>query len=122
MVILMSDIIQTLSSAISEQDAVKVLHIANDIVKQYDEGLIKVLPCKPGTEVYRPVVFLDDTKLIAKGIIEQYSFMNDGDEFYFKGIEELITYDCWFDLSAFGVLVFLTRAEAEKALKERENK
>jgi hypothetical protein len=40
----MSDIIESLRYALSEQDAAKVLHIANEIVQQYDEGLIKVLP------------------------------------------------------------------------------
>ena len=48
----MPDIIQFLRTALSEQDAAKVLRIANDVVQQYDEGLIKVLPCKVGDTVY----------------------------------------------------------------------
>jgi uncharacterized protein (UPF0210 family) len=40
----MPDIIQSLRSALSEQDAAKVLHIANEVVKQYDQGKIVELP------------------------------------------------------------------------------
>lgn len=47
----MSDIIEALRSALAEQDAAKVLHIANEVVRQHDEGLIKVLPCKVGERI-----------------------------------------------------------------------
>lgn len=101
----MPDIIETLRSALSEQDAAKVLHIANEVVKLHDEGLIKVLPCKVGDTVHKIIVGKIHQRTV-KGFIQIYSggwfaTLDRGNSVSFKN---------------FGKTVFLTREEAEKAL------
>ena len=122
----MPDIIDSLCSALSEQDAAKVLHIAEKIVQQYDEGLIKALPCEVGTTVYV------DTRTFqygeyngrhhAEALVTSFAFGHRN----FVKLRIFSPYvNQWnvykYPLSAFGKTVFLTRAEAEKAL-EREKK
>lgn len=76
-----------------------------------ENGVI-VLPCKVGTELY-----LSD-------YIEAHHRLK---EYKFLGNEIAVVIDCWEwqrtctrMLSDFGKTIFLTKAEAEQALKERE--
>jgi hypothetical protein len=51
MAILMSDIIQRLRDTYASNPAA-ALNLLPELFKQYDEGLIKALPCKVGDTVY----------------------------------------------------------------------
>lgn len=115
----MPNLLESLKSALSTQDAAKALHIASEIVQQYDEGLIKELPCKVGDTVYKTVKLISGETIIAEGKVIEHAINRSGQEFYFKQ-EIRCDHDIWCESGCFGKTVFLTRAEAEKALKERE--
>lgn len=140
----MSDIIDSLRAAISQQDGAKVFHLANELVMQYDSGLIKVLPCKVGTTVYVIAkcesvhVLRDDDYFTGTGAMEcpfedQCNF-EDCDDANEQIIETTIT-GLWCGKQVemflehleitvmekdFGKSVFLSRAEAEKALESEK--
>lgn len=90
----MPNLLQTLRDTYTENPA-KVLNMLPKLFKQYDEGLIKVLPCRIGTKLWH---------------------IYDKD----KGPQECYTSDDNIFLIAKRInqTVFLTRAEAEKALED----
>ena len=74
-----------------------------------EHGVI-VLPCKVGDRVYRP----SDCLGVVQFVIISFNIYES--EMFFTDDSENIIY-----LSDIGKTVFLTREEAERALKEREN-
>ena len=74
-----------------------------------EHGVI-VTPCKVGDKVYRP----SDCLGVVKFVIISFNIYES--EMFFTDDSENIIY-----LSDIGKTVFLTREEAERALKEREN-
>ena len=74
-----------------------------------EHGVI-VPPCKVGDRVYRP----SDCLGVVQFVIISFNIYEN--EMFFTDDSENIIY-----LSDIGKTVFLTREEAEKALKEREN-
>ena len=92
----MPNIIDRLKNAQAEKDTAKIINtLLPELFQAEKDGLIKVLPCKVGTEIYC---------IGANGKIQ---------ERYFS-----LTYN---RPSDFGKTVFLTHEAAEKALKESEN-
>ena len=89
-----------------------------------------VPPCKVGDVVYRIVrMYGDKTPIIVEGDIFEITSTNENgkikNRFYFweKDANKIINRDSlWCDFADFGKTVFLTKEEAEKALKEREGK
>ena len=71
---------------------------------------VTVLPCKVGDRVYRP----SDCLGVVQFVIISFNIYES--EMFFTDDSENIIY-----LSDIGKTVFLTREEAERALKEREN-
>ena len=71
---------------------------------------VTVLPCKVGDRVYRP----SDCLGVIQFVIISFNIYKS--EMFFTDDSENIIY-----LSDIGKTVFLTREEAKKALKEREN-
>ena len=95
-----------------------------------DKSLVLDLPCKMGDTVYRIVYVYNGEPKIIEGEIFEFAITNESasvkrikHRFYFmaKG-EDYIrrNYSYWGDFEDFGTFVFLTREEAEQALKERE--
>lgn len=85
-------------------------------------------PCKPGDELFRVVELLNGERFVVEGIAFEYTetFLSGTTEkriFFLANGEDLTRrrYSIWLEISAFGKTVFLTREEAEKSLKEREN-
>ena len=81
-------------------------HLADYLL---EHGVI-VLPCKAGDRVYRP----SDCLGVVQFVIISFNIYES--EMFFTDDSENIIY-----LSDIGKTVFLTREEAERALKEREN-
>ena len=84
-------------------------------------------PCKVGDTVYRVTKLFNNETVIVEGEAFEFAITHeratkDKYRFYFwaKG-EEFIRrqYSIWCDFADFGKTVFLTREEAEAALKER---
>ena len=93
----MPDLIQQIRDTYST-DKAAALNMLPELFQQYDEGLIKVLPCKVGDTIYR-----------VNQIFGEYSISEE--KFYDNNIRFN-----WF----FGKTVFLTREAAEATLKERK--
>ena len=89
----------------TEQDMIDRLAAYEDAEEQ---GLLVRLPCKVGDMIYRPI-------RVNNGI---YAYAVSSIEIPPSG--EVIVYDglCGYSWSDFGKTVFLTREEAEAALKE----
>ena len=104
----------------------------NDCVKKLaeyetaeDEGRLVVLPCKPWDKVYalfiidvidkKPIYKIFQTK-VTKITIDRFRVL-----FSFETLDQN-KYNSERTMEAFGETVFLTREEAEKALKEMEEK
>ena len=107
----MPDIIQSLRDAYIENPAA-ALNMLPELFRQYDEGLIKALPCKVGDKIflqnfckkeYGEIPFFEDSVLS----VHVYS--------KFMAIQASKS-GIIFPADAIGKTVFLTRAEAEKAL------
>ena len=104
----MPDIIQRIKDAYIANPA-SALALLSELFKQYDEGLIKVLPCKVGDKLYR----------IFNGEIEEYRVQNVLYESLFSRFKVFtIPYMCIYWKDSFGKTVFLTREAAEKALED----
>ena len=90
-----------------------------------EEGRLVVLPCKPWDKVYalfivdvidkKPIYKIFQAK-VTKITIDRFRVL-----FSFKTLDEN-KYNSETTMEAFGETVFLTREEAEKALKEMEGK
>ena len=111
----MSDIIQRLKDAYSENPA-KALELLPELFKQYNNGLISVLPCKVGDTVYTVTVVNDAiytyTEKICKITFEEENilFWNSDKE------ENIFTYIG--NNKSFGRILFATKEAAETALNE----
>jgi hypothetical protein len=125
----MPDILQQIRDTYTQNPAA-ALNLLSELFKQYDEGLIKAMPCKVGDTVYK--ISYD----CARGI--RYNPYNENGCSTAEICLKCDAYPCdlhknvipvvaksedwiWENKSAFGKTVFLTRPEAEKAL-EGENK
>ena len=104
----------------------------NDCVKKLaeyetaeEEGRLVVLPCKPWDKVYQLFVTdVIDKKLIYKifqAKVTQITIDRFRTIFSFETLDEN-KYKSDLTMESFGETVFLTREEAEKALKEMEEK
>ena len=82
-----------------------------ELVQADREGRCVVLPCKFGNKVYFPLL----GRIIEKTVYSIVTFSNS-QRIYCDGTSE------FFRPENFGKTVFLTRAAAEKALEEMENK
>ena len=79
-----------------------------------DEGRLVVLPCKVGDTVY----LIDDIDCVfeRESIVTEIEIDKDGATIMIQ--DEIPICSSGYNLSDFGEIVFLTREEAEKALKE----
>ena len=84
--------------------------IAEDLTDYLLANGVIVPPCKVGDNLYNKYSLIDDNYYWQVARIEIYAdesgFIDDSDN--------------WYSFSDIGKTVFLTKAEAEKALKERE--
>lgn len=92
---------------IKEFDGISIDRL-RELAKADNDGRLVVLPCKVGDTVYFAAWFGTDPHIV-KRVIEPYFYTNDA-----RGHES--TAD--FSLRDFGKTVFLSREEAEQALKE----
>lgn len=98
------------------QEALKKLY---EYEQMEEQGLIMKLPCKVGDNIW----WFNKGKLIESKVIS-FSVNKDGVEriyvkyFYYIGINPFCAYGI--EVKEFGKSVFLTKEEAEKALKEME--
>lgn len=98
----MSNLLQTLRDTYLTNPAA-ALNMLPELFKQYDEGLIKVLPCKVGELVYRVIGDHIELKCIDRFEIfeRNVAFCSDNTGIEFK---------------KFGKTVFFTHKAAKKAL------
>ena len=75
------------------------------------------LPCKVGTTVYYVYTHDEDKKILDVGKIISFSLEHDAFLWAYVRYESGLCY--WHTLSDFGRVLFLTREEAERALKDR---
>lgn len=75
-----------------------------------EEGRLVVLPCKVGDTVYLPNKYMK--RIVSFNIVEFYIFKD--------GYAILDNFENEYEIEDFGKTVFLTREEAEKALKEMD--
>lgn len=89
-----------------------------ELMKADVEGRVVVLPCKVGHRVF---ALLDTDKHISECEVKQIGL---GNEIRFVGIEPIGARgrEYGVSLNGFGKTVFLTREEAEKALREMQRK
>lgn len=89
------------------------------------------LPCAAGSTAYRITKLYNGDVIIAEGMMFEFTITHESSErdkcrFYFWAKADTNytsrQYSKWCDFEDFGETVFLTREEAEKALKEREGK
>lgn len=97
---------------------------AFELLKAEKEGRLIVTPCKVGDTVYRIAKLFTQTIIVegeAYGFSITHEFGSNSKYllcFFAKGKEfERTNYSTWFDFSDFGKTVFLSREDAEKALK-----
>lgn len=83
-----------------------------------DEGRLVALPCNVGDTVY----LIDDIDCVfeRESIVTEIEIDKDGVTIMIQ--DEIPICSSGYNLSDFGEIVFLTREEAEKALKEMEEK
>ena len=103
----------------TNQELMQLPH--SEMIKLIDEGKLVYLPCKVGDTVYEiaggGISFPEISQII----------INDDDDIYFEWQTLNIIWDVAefgegeFKLTDIGKTVFLTREEAEKALKENKN-
>ena len=110
------NIIKTLKGLYATNQA-ECLNKLPELFKQYDEGLIQVLPCKVGGTVYQKFGKNIYPATIGKAIINGYTNPQ-------LWIETQLPF-ATAQINRIDMLnkhnIFLTRKEAEKALKEREH-
>lgn len=96
--------------------------IAKDKLTEYetaeDEGRLVALPCNVGDTVY----LIDDIDCVfeRESIVTEIEIDKDGVTIMIQ--DEIPICSSGYNLSDFGEIVFLTREEAEKALKEMKIK
>lgn len=111
----MPDIIQHIRDTYASNLAA-ALNMLPELIKQYDEGLIKVLPCKVGNILYRTFPYFHPS------IVDQCEVE------HITVSDESVVIQCYidpddnieFEPGEFGKTVFLTREAAEKALKKED--
>jgi hypothetical protein len=107
----MPDIIQTIRDTYAENPAA-ALNMLPELFKQYDGGLIKAFPCKPGEiwhEKSDPIREIKVVDIITNRLCTAVRYRE-------KGSQEIFAVNPIY----FSLHFFKTRAEAEKALKEHE--
>ena len=116
----MPDIIQQIREELECGELANVLVLLPELFKQYDEGLIKVLPCKVGTKVYVDTHTFQygeyNGRQHAEALVTSFSFGHRNSvklRIFSPYINQNRIYK--YPLSAFEKTVFLTREEAEKA-------
>jgi hypothetical protein len=112
----MPDILQTLRAAYTKNPAA-ALNMLPELFKQYDEGLIKAMPCKVGDTVFK--IF---EKNVISCIIDGITISNLHEMYFFTEPKSYETYETVepFVTKEIGKTVFLTRPEAEKALEAKK--
>lgn len=107
-------LIEILEDTLNEWECDVSIKTLTDIADHLIENGVIILPCKIGDTVYKcHTVNFKHTGEITKRTIKQITFSaftvtDDGES-------------GWFDIDNLGKTVFLTREEAEKALKERDD-
>lgn len=84
-----------------------------------DRSLWVKLPCLTGTTVYTVYHEISGKRNIAVGTVERFNFYGDDYVYAYVFYETGVSY--WHSSGDFGKTVFLSREEAERALKERES-
>ena len=87
-----------------------------------EEGRLVVLPCKVGDTVYLILNTDDFVNPIISCKIRQIIIRDYGTLLSLFSTDEMIGHTDWYPIEDIGVKIFLTREEAEKALKEMEGK
>ena len=87
-----------------------------------EEGRLVVLPCKLNETAYLLLDKRDFTEKIIKCRIREISIGFYGMKLSLISEDSMIGHLKWHDVNEIGKTVFLTREEAEKALKEMEEK
>jgi len=111
----MPDIIQRLRDTY-QQNPAAALNMLPELFQAEEDGLIIELPCKVGDTVYITIYSKFD---IPEHRINEFIISR----FYISGSNDLFALDVWghtLDMLLIGKTVFLTRAEAEKALESEE--
>ena len=97
----------------AQKQALENAHIVDDYRQAEENGLLLRLPCKVGTTVY----YLNR----AKGKVREAEVWKIGLLYDNKGAIYVNEKDMCFSFEALGKFWFLTREEAEQALKQVEN-
>ena len=104
-------------------------HWAEVIADYLLENGVVVLPCKVGDKVFRATQLVNGESFVQEGIVFEIASTYENEKsktrFYFwaKGDEwESRHYSLWCDLTEFGKTVFLSREDAERALRKDEGK
>ena len=100
----------------TNQELMQLPH--SEMIKLIDKGRLIYLPCKVGNKIYS----LLSPPHFKRGLIYEYKVVfigiDDSKDINVKSVKGDWMYQ--FNFSDIGKTVFLTREEAEKALKERE--
>lgn len=111
----MPDIIQQIREKLQSGENAEVLHtLLPELFKQYDDGLIPVLPCKVGEPVFRKGRFSDTvvSSAVHSIIINRFGITMKAET----------QHNCFsFNDDDTGKTVFLSKEAAEKALKEQSH-
>ena len=92
----------------------------SQLIKLIDEGTLVYLPCKRGDTVYFIKSAYSLARFPIKAKIVGIRGINCDNEIMYATITDYNELDRYFTSADIGKTVFLTREEAEKALKERE--
>ena len=103
-------LVELLKDTLHEWECDVSIKTVTEIAEHLISNGVIVPPCKVGDRVYRP----SDCLGVVQFVIISFNIYES--EMFFTDDSENIIY-----LSDIGKTVFLTREEAEKALKEREN-
>ena len=104
---------------------IKEVETGNPMITSYhicrafkDKSRFVELPCKVGADIFYPAIYSDVGKYIHVGKV--VSFSVDSVVRFYARYDDGLTY--WHKVANIGKTVFLTREEAENALKARERK
>ena len=112
----MNDIIQQIRSAYGENPE-SALKLLPELFRQYDVGLILVLPCKVGNKIY----CIDPYKRkIVEDHVANIKSENDYEDGFYGEFSGYGHTSYRKNFSEIGKTIFLAREDAEAALKERK--
>lgn len=86
-----------------------------ELENKIENGTLIELPCKVGDTVYFVYETDNETMFMDKGVIQSFSYDEQG--VWFRATYEYLS-SYWHTALSIGETVFLTKAEAEKKLKE----